>query len=97
MAEHVTVTVNPSLVLSLARSPELYAHLHRMVDGAAENMRGAAPVRTGAGRASIRGQVVMTPTGWVGAAGWDRTHYYMGFQNRRRHFVEPALTRVRFV
>jgi hypothetical protein len=91
------VRVIPGAVDAIARGPDVYAFVQGLVDEAAATMREGAPVRTGAGRASIRGQVWMGPDGWFGTASWDVQHYYMGIQNDRRHFVEPALSRVRYV
>jgi hypothetical protein len=93
----VRVTPNPALRLELSHSAALHEYLSRETDALAADMRDHAPVRTGAGRQSIGGQVLMTPEGWVGVASWDVAHYYMGFQDRRKPFAEPALQRVRYV
>ena len=93
----VRVTVYDTAIAAIARGPEVYDFVRKIVDGAAEGMRGGAPVRTGAGRASIGGRVVMGADGWYGVASWDTRHYYMGIQNARQSFVEPAFSRVRFV
>lgn len=99
MAQSVTVTVqvNSALPMELAHGPEIHEMLRRAVDALASDMRAHAPVRTGAGRNSIEGEVLMTPEGWVGVASWDAKHFYMGIQDRRKPFAEPALQRVRYV
>jgi hypothetical protein len=93
----VKVTVYESSLTAMARGPEMYDFVYGVVSDAAAAMRDEAPVRTGAGRGSIIGRVEMGTEGWYGRASWDRAHYYMGIQNARRSFVEPALTRVRYV
>jgi hypothetical protein len=93
----VDVTVFEGSIREIARGPELHSYLRRAVDEVAEGMRSGAPVRSGAGRASIRGQVHMGPDGWYGTASWDTRHYYMGILNSRRQFAEPAIMRVRYV
>lgn len=93
----VKITVYESAIRDIARGPDTYEFVRSIVDDAAATMRQGAPVRTGAGRASIVSRVEMGPDGWYGTASWDTRHYYMGILNTRRHFVEPALSRVRYV
>jgi hypothetical protein len=93
----VTVTVHTGLALELARSPQMRTILGDVADGLAAELRSEAPVRTGAGRRSITSDVVMAAEGWVGTAGWDPAHFYMGIQNRRTHWAQPTLSRVRYV
>lgn len=93
----VVVDVNEAAIADLARGPEMYDLLRGTADEVSEEMRRGAPVRTGAGRASIRSRVEMTADGWVATASWDERHYYMGIQNSRREFAETALSRVRYV
>lgn len=93
----VRVTPNVALVPVLSHGANIQAHLRRMAERAADDLRQSAPARTGAGRASITGGTVMTADGWVGTAGWDRAHYYMGIQQSRTHWADPAFQRVRYV
>lgn len=101
MAGEVTVTVRVQVfepaIREIARGPDVHDFVLRIASDLAEGLRAGAPVRTGAGRASIRARAEMGPDGWYSTASWDTQHYYMGIQNDRRHFVEPALSRVRFV
>lgn len=99
MAERVTVVVNVHhrAIHDIAFGHETYNMVRRTAEEVAQEMRRGAPVRTGAGRGSIRGGVELTADGWVGTATWDERHYYMGIQNSRRPFAEPALSRVRYV
>jgi hypothetical protein len=91
------VTVRHQAVAELARGPELRRHLEQAVTDMALDMQAHAPVRSGAGRRSIKGEVVMTSEGWVGTASWDVAHYYLSFQDKRKQFAEPAIQRVRYV
>lgn len=96
-AAEVRVTVHTGLVAELARSPQMRTLLGEVAAGLAAELRSEAPVRTGAGRRSITSDVLMDTDGWVGTAGWDPEHFYMGIQNRRTHWAQPTLSRVRYV
>lgn len=93
----VKTVVDRIAVLQLARSPELHAAMQRKANRMASDLRQAAPVKSGAGRASITGDVVMGPTGWTAIAGWDPQHYYMGIQNSRTRWAGRAAASVRYV
>lgn len=94
----VDVTVYERVIAEIARGPDTYDFVKRVVDDLAEDMRRGAPRKTGRGAASIRGQVHMGPDGWYGTASWTEPHYYLGILNATgRKFVEPALSRVRYV
>ncbi len=93
----VDVNVHPRALEEIARSHDTYDLVRDTAERVAAEMRHGAPVRTGAGRASIRARADMTPDGWVATASWDERHYYMGIQNARRRFAEPALSRIRYV
>ena len=99
MADTVRVDVNVhrAAIAEIARGHETYELVTRFADDVVEEMRRGAPVRTGAGRASIRTRAALGPDGWYATASWDERHYYMGIQNGRRQFAEPALARVRYV
>jgi hypothetical protein len=101
MADEVTrvdVTVYEDRIRALARSQDCYDFVRSVVDGEAIGLFEAAPVRTGAGRASIRGRVEMGVDGWVGAASWDTQHYYMGLRNTRTHWADRvAAQQIRYV
>ncbi len=82
----------------IRRGPEMYEAVRTAVESAADAMRAGAPVRTGAGRSSIRAEVHMGADGWFGTASWDEAHYYLGILNADgRHFAEAALSRIRYV
>ncbi len=104
MASRVTVrvTVRQSGLEAIKRGPEVYSFVRRHTDNAAEALRRAAPVRTGAGRGSITTDVVMGPDGWVGYASWDERHYYLGILNARETqthegWADRAAATVRYV
>lgn len=99
MADNVVtdVTINGGAVLYLARSPEMQHLLEQIADAVAQDVRDHAPVKTGAGKDSIEGDAILVDEGWIAAISWDRKHFYMGIQNKRKPFAEPALQRVRFV
>lgn len=94
----VHITVYDDRILAMARSQDTYNFLRSIVDGEARALADAAPVRTGAGRGSIRGRVEMGTDGWIGAASWDTSHYYMGLRNVRTHWADRvAAQQVRYV
>lgn len=93
----VEVDVHHGALAEMARAHDTRELVLRVAEDIAEGMRAGAPVRTGAGRASIRAHAEMGSDGWYATASWDERHYYMGIQNTRRHFAEPALSRVRYV
>jgi hypothetical protein len=93
----VKIRIIPGAMDRVARSPEVRDRIQEIVDSLAEGLRRAVPVRTGAGRRSIKGRVVMGPNGWIGGASWDEAHYYLGILDSRHHFAEPVMNRVRHV
>jgi hypothetical protein len=93
----VDVDVYERVIGEIARGPDTYDFVRRVTEDVAEQIRGSAPVRTGAGKGSIRAVVHMGSDGWYGTASWDVKHYYMGIQNARRKFVEPVAARIRYV
>jgi hypothetical protein len=93
----IKLTPIPGAGDEIARSPELRAWLAGQMRGVADNLRSEAPVKTGAGRASITSAVDRGTQGWVGTAGWDSEHYYMGLQQSRTHWADGAIARVRYV
>jgi len=96
-AVFVDVDVFYPVLAEIARGPEVYAFVRRLVDDAAETLRRNAPVRTGAGRGSIRAEVHMGPDGWYGTASWDESHYYMGILNASQKWADRAAAQVRYV
>lgn len=93
----VVVTVREQAIRDLARSPEMYDFLKNIVDEAAKAMRVGAPRKTGQGAASIHGEVHLGPDGYYGTASWTERRYYMGIQNKRRNFTDPAAAAIRYV
>lgn len=90
-----TVTVRPEFAAKLAYSPTMRRVLERQADRISAELRAAAPVKTGAGRASIRTRTALGPTGWEASASWDAQHYYLGIQNTRTHWAEQVVQRLR--
>lgn len=76
----VRVTVHDGAFIELAHGADTKAAMQAIVDPMAKAARAAAPRRTGAGAASISGEAVMGPRGWVGIVAWTRIRYYMRFQ-----------------
>jgi len=104
MARDVTtrITVYDAAFEEIKRSPDVYSFIRKRTDDAAEALRRSSPVRTGAGRGSIRSQVVMGPDGWTGYASWDEQHYYLGILNSRgdqsrEGWADRAAATVRYV
>jgi hypothetical protein len=97
MRAQVRVTVHETEMARWPYLEETREVLQRVVDDIADVGRPAAPRETGLGAASIRGRTFMTADGWVGTASWDVPHYYMGFHEKRRPFLRPAMQAVRFV
>jgi hypothetical protein len=93
----VQVTYYPEVIDEIAMGDSTRALLQDKVNDAAADLRSEAPVRTGAGRASITATTERDGTDWVGKAGWDDEHYYMGILNSRDHWAEPTVQRVRYV
>lgn len=92
-----TVIVYDDRIREFARSPEVHDFLKDRAEEAADALRANAPVRTGAGRASVRVHMEMGPEGWYATASWDEAHYYMGIQNTRQHWADRAAATVRYV
>lgn len=106
MAREVTVytdvTVYYAVLEQIKRGSDAYAFTRRQAEHAAEGLRRGTPVRTGAGRASIRADVTMGPDGWIGTASWDESHYYLGILNTkngqdREGWADRASASVRYV
>lgn len=96
-AFEVNVTYYPEVIDEIAMGDETRDLVLAKADDAATDLRSEAPVRSGAGRASIKARVERDGTDWVGAASWDDEHYYMGILNSRDHWAEPTVQRVRYV
>jgi len=71
--------------------------LKERVADIAAGLRSDAPVKTGAGRGSIASDTALAVQGWTGEAGWDEAHYYMGIQQSRTHWADPAIAKIRYV
>lgn len=100
MAErvHVDVDVHRQVLREIAFGHETYELVRDVAEKAASDMRRGAPVRTGAGRSSIRARAELGPDGWYATASWDEAHYYMGILNTTyRGFADSAITRIRYV
>jgi hypothetical protein len=98
MAADVRVTVYEDRLRALARSQDAYEFVRAIVEREVRVLVAAAPVRTGAGRASIRPRVEMGPDGWYGTASWDTSHYYMGLRNVRTHWADRVAAQgIRYV
>lgn len=93
----VKTTYYPEVIDEIEMSDDTRLMIQSKVDDAAADLRSEAPVRTGAGRASIRSKTEREGVEWVGTASWDDEHYYMGILNSRTHWAEPTVQRVRFV
>src|SRR3954471_11710546 len=93
MATSVTIHVTYNLAeeQALLFSPEMRHALLEIGDRIATDARSHAPRRSGGGAASIHAEAVTGPDGWEVAVSWDRSHYYMGFQETRRPFLRPAV------
>jgi len=74
----VRLVVDAEAVEKLKTDPEIAAYTRRGAEGLAEQIRANTPQRTGEGAASIG---VRPAPRAVGAfdAGWDQTHFYLGF------------------
>lgn len=94
----VNVTVYLSAIDAIKDSADTRSMVQRYADSAAFNLRASAPVRSGAGRASITARTERDfDSGWVGKATWDDEHYYMGILNSRTGWAAQAASRVRYV
>lgn len=92
------VVLDQAALAALASDPQVLAVVRAQVaEPLAEDMRAAAPKRTGAGAASIH--VEDDPDGRGLRVSWDRKHFYMGFRDlgtrfqRGWHFAERAARR----
>lgn len=93
----VNVTTFPEAIAAIRESQGTRALVGRYADSAAFALRASAPVRSGAGRASIRSATEHNfEAGWVGTASWDDEHYYMGIQNSRTSWASKAARSVRY-
>ncbi len=96
----VRVRTIPGAMDRVARSPSVYEGMQDIVDDLAEDLRRVTPVRTGRGRASVKGRVEASGSGWVGTASWSDDHFYLGIVNvrgRSAGFADPVINRVRYV
>lgn len=73
-------------IKALKTDPELVAYVKEVAEGMARRERELAPKRSGAGAASIQAR----PSRAQGAqdVGWDKEHYYMGYQELGTVHVE---------
>lgn len=83
----VRFILDEAAIASLVHTPE--AQMEAEAAGAefADVARGLAPKRTGAGAASISGEIVDTPTAFESHVSWDAEHYYMYFQQFGTQFM----------
>lgn len=93
----VVITVYESRIRALGRTQDAYDFIRGRAEEAAQALRASAPVRTGAGKASIKVRMAMGNEGWVGAASWDTSHYYMGILNAEDRWADRAAASVRYV
>jgi hypothetical protein len=93
----IKVTPIPGAGMQIARSPEMREWMRARVADIASDLRADAPVKTGAGRGSIASDTALAAAGWEGSAGWDEAHYYMGIQQSRTHWADPAVADIRYV
>lgn len=94
----VRVEINETAIAALARDPRVIDLIRPAAERIAAVERAAAPVRTGAGAASIKVWPLAGPRpGWVVA--YDRRHSYMGILNdggkglAARRFIEGTAAR----
>jgi hypothetical protein len=93
----VNVTVFPAAIEAIKQGEETRQLVSRRTEDAAFSLRAGAPVRTGAGRASITASTERDfDSGWIGKATWDDEHYYMGILNSRDHWADEAVQRLRY-
>lgn len=98
----VKVTVDLDAIEAIKVSSEARSFVLDKAEEAATALRRAVPVRTGAARASISADAVLTSDGWTGVASWDTQHYYVGILNSRRGqpdagWADRAAASVRYV
>lgn len=92
------MTYYPGAIMAIAQSEATRRMVQAKVDTLAYGLRAGAPVRTGAGRASITAKTERDfEHGWVGTATWDEEHYYMGILNSRTRWADPTVAAVRYV
>lgn len=84
----VTVIVNEAEIKALARAEWFRSEMQTRADAVAAAARPRAPHRTGAGAASIHGEVVSGADGYEGRVSWDTAHAYMRFQHS--HAIQDA-------
>ena len=84
----VTVIVHHAEIKVLPRAGWMRPEMQTRADAIAAQARGRAPRRTGAGAASIHGEVVDAGDGFEGRVSWDIAHDYMRFQHS--HAIQDA-------
>jgi HK97 gp10 family phage protein len=90
---------NEAELAAMARQDYIRRALAAYGGQVASTAAGDAPRRSGAGAASIHGQMVPEDGQWTARVSWDRAHFYMRMQNLgtrflpAQHFLERALDR----
>ena len=84
----VTGIPTPAALTARARAGWLRPEMPTGAEPMAALARGRAPRRTGAGAASIHGEVVDAGDGFEGRVSWDIAHDYMRFQHS--HAIQDA-------
>jgi hypothetical protein len=84
----VWVVVDDAAVARLAGEVTIRQAVLDRADLLVPGSRARAPKDTGAGAASIRAEPILDAGEWTAHVGWDRAHYYMGFQQSKRPFLE---------
>lgn len=101
MADDFRLNLDPDAVAELADRPEAVAMLEDVGEQVADRARELAPKVTGAGAASIQGQVGSDDEGAYADVSWDQDHFYMGFAELGTEhqpptpFLRPALDQAR--
>jgi len=88
---HRVVELDEAAIASLTGTPEARELTEEAGREFADTARALAPRRTGAGAASIHGELVQTPDGVESDVSWDQGHHYMYFQELRTGFMARAL------
>lgn len=94
----VRLTVYPEAIEAIKTGESTREMVRGKTDAAVFNLRASAPVRSGAGRASITSTTDRDfESGWVGRATWDDEHYYLGILNSRTGWASRVADRIRYV
>ena len=95
-SKDVRVEIYDHACPELLRRPDFRDELLDIAGGVASRAEPRAPRRTGFGAASIHGEALMDPDGWIVRVSWARDAYYMGFHElgteflRENPFLRPA-------